>query len=104
MECGMWKKALKSFKEEASLSHPAIRMGMGFELTIFRKFILKNYSGLTILDSLDTMLIMGLNEEFAEAKQWVEKDLDFDKNRFVNLFESTIRVTTGRLSCHFIRY
>lgn len=58
--------------------------------------------GLTILDSLDTMLIMGLNEEFAEAKQWVEKDLDFDKNRFVNLFESTIRLLGGLLSAYHL--
>jgi hypothetical protein len=35
---------------------------------------------------------MGLKDEFAEAAQWVEKDLNFDKNRFVNLFETTIRV------------
>ena len=61
---------------------------MTFISYIFLNLIL----GLTIVDSLDTLLIMGLNEEFDEARQWVAKDLDFDKNRFVSLFETTIRV------------
>ncbi|XP_059214119.1 endoplasmic reticulum mannosyl-oligosaccharide 1,2-alpha-mannosidase [Centropristis striata] len=54
--------------------------------------------GLTLIDSLDTMWILGLKEEFAEAKDWVEKELSFDKNVDVNLFETTIRVLGGLLS------
>ncbi|KAM8827655.1 endoplasmic reticulum mannosyl-oligosaccharide 1,2-alpha-mannosidase isoform 2-T2 [Spinachia spinachia] len=54
--------------------------------------------GLTLIDSLDTMWILGLKEEFAEARDWVEKDLSFDKNVDVNLFETTIRVLGGLLS------
>ncbi|XP_051267984.1 endoplasmic reticulum mannosyl-oligosaccharide 1,2-alpha-mannosidase isoform X1 [Dicentrarchus labrax] len=54
--------------------------------------------GLTLIDSLDTMWIMGLKEEFAEAKNWVEKELSFNKNVDVNLFETTIRVLGGLLS------
>lgn len=33
-----------------------------------------------------------------EAKKWVEEKLSFDKNRFVNLFETTIRILGGLLS------
>jgi len=71
------------------------------------KPISKGYSewlelGLTIVDSLDTLIIMDLKEEFAEAKSWVEKDLNFEKNRFVNLFESTIRVLGGLLSAYHL--
>uniref|UniRef100_A0A1I8AXV5 alpha-1,2-Mannosidase n=1 Tax=Meloidogyne hapla TaxID=6305 RepID=A0A1I8AXV5_MELHA len=58
--------------------------------------------GLTIVDSLDTLLIMGLNDEFDEAKQWVTKELDFDKNRFVSLFETTIRILGGLLSAYHL--
>lgn len=54
--------------------------------------------GLTIVDSLDTLYIMGLKKEFFEAREWVEKFLHFDKNRDVNLFEVTIRVLGGLLS------
>ncbi|XP_042365344.1 endoplasmic reticulum mannosyl-oligosaccharide 1,2-alpha-mannosidase [Plectropomus leopardus] len=58
--------------------------------------------GLTLIDSLDTMWILGLKEEFAEAKDWVEKELTFDKNVDVNLFETTIRVLGGLLSTYHL--
>ncbi|XP_041816193.1 endoplasmic reticulum mannosyl-oligosaccharide 1,2-alpha-mannosidase isoform X1 [Chelmon rostratus] len=58
--------------------------------------------GLTLIDSLDTMWIMGLKEEFAEAKNWVEKELSFNKNVDVNLFETTIRVLGGLLSTYHL--
>ncbi len=59
--------------------------------------------GLTIVDSLDTLLIAGLKDEFEEAKQWVAESLDFsDKDKDVNLFETTIRVLGGLLSAHHL--
>lgn len=33
--------------------------------------------GLTIVDSLDTLLLMGLDAEFARALEWVERNLRF---------------------------
>lgn len=57
--------------------------------------------GLTILDSLDNLIIFGLTEEYEKAKNWVEHSLNFDKNiDYVNLFECTIRVLGGLLSAH----
>ncbi|KAJ8925240.1 hypothetical protein NQ315_001427 [Exocentrus adspersus] len=56
--------------------------------------------GLTIVDSLDTIFIMGLKEEYSEAKDWVDKHLHFEVNRDVNLFEVTIRVLGGLLSIY----
>ena len=47
--------------------------------------------GLTIVDSLDTMLIMNLKEEYTEARDWVAQKLNFGINKDVNLFETTIR-------------
>ncbi|KAI1724290.1 glycosyl hydrolase family 47 domain-containing protein [Ditylenchus destructor] len=58
--------------------------------------------GLTIVDSLDTLIIMNLKEEFADAREWIIKELNFDKNRFVSLFETTIRVLGGFLSAYHL--
>ena len=58
--------------------------------------------GLTIIDSLDTMLLMNLKEEFKEARDWVENDLTFDKHVDVNLFEITIRALGGLLSAYHL--
>lgn len=58
--------------------------------------------GLTIIDALDTMYVMGLTEEFLEARDWVETKLSFDKNQEVNLFETTIRVLGGLLSAYHL--
>ncbi|XP_037948801.1 endoplasmic reticulum mannosyl-oligosaccharide 1,2-alpha-mannosidase-like [Teleopsis dalmanni] len=58
--------------------------------------------GLTLVDSLDTMYIMGLEDEFLEATNWVNEKLNFDKNRDVNLFEVTIRVLGGLLSAYHL--
>ena len=32
--------------------------------------------GLTIVDCLDTMLLMGLKEEYTRARKWVAEELD----------------------------
>uniref|UniRef100_A0A1Q3F198 alpha-1,2-Mannosidase n=1 Tax=Culex tarsalis TaxID=7177 RepID=A0A1Q3F198_CULTA len=58
--------------------------------------------GLTIVDSLDTMYIMDLQEEFDEARNWIDQYLRFDVNRDVNLFEVTIRVVGGLLSTYHL--
>nr|XP_058929332.1 endoplasmic reticulum mannosyl-oligosaccharide 1,2-alpha-mannosidase-like isoform X2 [Kogia breviceps] len=54
--------------------------------------------GLTLIDALDTMWILGLKKEFEEARRWVSQKLLFQKNVDVNLFESTIRILGGLLS------
>ncbi|XP_062334817.1 endoplasmic reticulum mannosyl-oligosaccharide 1,2-alpha-mannosidase isoform X1 [Osmerus eperlanus] len=58
--------------------------------------------GLTLIDALDTMWILGLKEEFAEARKWVETELSFSKDVDVNLFESTIRILGGLLSTYHL--
>ncbi|XP_015598292.1 endoplasmic reticulum mannosyl-oligosaccharide 1,2-alpha-mannosidase [Cephus cinctus] len=58
--------------------------------------------GLTIVDALDTLYIMGLNDEFAEARAWVENSLLFTHDRDVNLFEVTIRVLGGLLAAYHL--
>jgi hypothetical protein len=52
--------------------------------------------GLTIVDALDTLLIVGLEEEAATARDWIASPaLAFDADKNANVFESTIRVLGG---------
>ena len=37
--------------------------------------------GLTLIDSLDTMYVMNLRDEFDEAKDWVAEHLNFSINK-----------------------
>uniref|UniRef100_A0AAQ4P3F0 alpha-1,2-Mannosidase n=1 Tax=Gasterosteus aculeatus aculeatus TaxID=481459 RepID=A0AAQ4P3F0_GASAC len=88
--CDAFRHAWKGYKDYA-WGHDELR-------PISRSFGEWFGLGLTLIDSLDTMWILGLKEEFAEARDWVEKELSFDKNVDVNLFETTIRVLGGLLS------
>ena len=56
--------------------------------------------GVTLVDALDTLILMGMDDEFKEATEWVSKNLDFDKNETVSLFETTIRSLGGLLSAY----
>lgn len=69
--------------------------------------ISKTYSewfllGLTIVDSLDTLWLMNMMDEYKEAREWVANELVFDKHVTVNLFETTIRVLGGLLSIYHL--
>ncbi|XP_010544166.1 PREDICTED: mannosyl-oligosaccharide 1,2-alpha-mannosidase MNS1 [Tarenaya hassleriana] len=56
--------------------------------------------GATLIDALDTLYIMGLDEQFQKAKEWVATSLDFDKDYDASMFETTIRVVGGLLSAY----
>jgi mannosyl-oligosaccharide alpha-1,2-mannosidase len=56
--------------------------------------------GATLIDSLDTLYIMGLDEQFQRAREWVASSLDFNKNYEASVFETTIRVVGGLLSAY----
>lgn len=43
--------------------------------------------GYMIVDSIDTMLIMGLDGEYERAKAWIASDLSFDRSGRHNTFE-----------------
>ncbi|CCH44409.1 mannosyl-oligosaccharide alpha-1,2-mannosidase [Wickerhamomyces ciferrii] len=58
--------------------------------------------GWIIVDSLDTMHLMGLEEEFKTAEAWVANELNYDMNYEVNVFETTIRMLGGLLSAHYL--
>ncbi|KAJ0404974.1 hypothetical protein P43SY_004891 [Pythium insidiosum] len=56
--------------------------------------------GCLILDSLDTMWIMGMHEEFADGRKWVASKLNFAKMGDVSVFETIIRALGGLLSAY----
>ena len=59
--------------------------------------------GMTLVDSLDTMWLMGLRDEFSMARKWVADNFNLDNNRMtVSLFETTIRVLGGLLSTYHL--
>lgn len=43
--------------------------------------------GYTVIDSIDTMLIMGLDDEYQRARSWVANKLSFDRDGNFNTFE-----------------
>ncbi|KAK1390608.1 alpha-1,2-Mannosidase [Heracleum sosnowskyi] len=57
---------------------------------------------LTLIDSLDTLALMGDLEHFTTSVEWIGKNLRFDINKTVSVFETSIRILGGLLSAHLI--
>ncbi|KAI3877938.1 hypothetical protein MKX03_005733 [Papaver bracteatum] len=57
---------------------------------------------LTLIDSLDTLALLGDRERFSASVEWIGKNIRFDINKTVSLFETTIRILGGLLSAHLI--
>ncbi|XP_026466430.1 mannosyl-oligosaccharide alpha-1,2-mannosidase IA-like isoform X2 [Ctenocephalides felis] len=57
--------------------------------------------GATIIDSMDTLLVMGMTEEYERARKWVEEEFTVDNlNIEVSVFEMNIRFIGGFLACY----
>ncbi|KHN88789.1 ER degradation-enhancing alpha-mannosidase-like protein 2 [Toxocara canis] len=57
---------------------------------------------LSLIDSLDTLLIMGNETEFIRAASIVVNSTKVDANVNVSVFETNIRVVGGLLTAHFL--
>ena len=55
---------------------------------------------MTPVDSLDTMIIMGFDREARDTREYIVKNLSFDKDFYVQNFEITIRLLGGLLSSY----
>ncbi|XP_033219638.1 ER degradation-enhancing alpha-mannosidase-like protein 3 isoform X2 [Belonocnema kinseyi] len=62
---------------------------------------LGNFS-LTLVDTLDTLVVLGDFEEFENAVRLVIRDVTFDTDVIVSLFETNIRMLGGLLSGHIL--
>lgn len=59
--------------------------------------------GLTIVDSADTLIMMGLTHESNMALDWIENEMKTtSKNENSNCFELTIRILAGLLSAYHL--
>ncbi|XP_023950871.1 ER degradation-enhancing alpha-mannosidase-like protein 3 [Bicyclus anynana] len=63
--------------------------------------VLGNFS-LTLVDSLDTLVVMGDFQEFSRAIKLVISDVTFDHDIIVSVFETNIRMLGGLLSAHVL--
>ncbi|KAI3388431.1 hypothetical protein SNEBB_011010 [Seison nebaliae] len=61
--------------------------------------ILGNFS-LTLIDSLDTLCLLGMYDELAYAIDQVKNSIRFDSNFIVSVFETNIRIVGGLLGGH----
>src|SRR5882672_5066467 len=55
---------------------------------------------MTPVDSLDTMILMGLKDEATRTRKYITQNLSFDKDIYVQNFEITIRLLGGLLSSY----
>ena len=55
---------------------------------------------MTPVDALDTLILLGLNDEANEARELVATRLNFDRDIYVKHFEITIRLLGGLLSSY----
>ncbi|KAK7133846.1 hypothetical protein R3I94_015642 [Phoxinus phoxinus] len=58
--------------------------------------------GATIVDALDTLYIMEMYDEFEAATEWVDRNLDFNMNAEISVFEVNIRFVGGLLSAYYL--
>ncbi|MBO9714830.1 MAG: glycoside hydrolase family 47 protein [Sphingomonas sp.] len=56
--------------------------------------------GLSLVEALDTLWLMGLDSRFQAGVDWIGAELDFDVDGEVSVFETTIRLLGGLLSAH----
>ena len=55
---------------------------------------------MTLVDSLDTLWVMGMKEEFDQACEWVVQNLELNYNGNISVFEYNIRLLGGLLSAY----
>lgn len=107
---GLWKEvsadetrrdAVKAAMKHAWDSYAKYAFGMD-ELQPLSRRGKNMFGGLgaTVIDSLDTLYIMGLMDEYQRARDWVETDMNVDRAFEASVFETTIRCVGGLLTAH----
>uniref|UniRef100_A0A8C4QHT5 alpha-1,2-Mannosidase n=1 Tax=Eptatretus burgeri TaxID=7764 RepID=A0A8C4QHT5_EPTBU len=57
---------------------------------------------LTLIDALDTLLVLGNTSEFRRVSRLLQNTIDFTQDVNVSVFETNIRVVGGLLSAHML--
>lgn len=66
-------------------------------------WLIYSYS-LSLIDALDTLVVMGLHNEFNKAVDYIKYNVSFDADINVSVFETNIRVVGGLLSAHMLSH
>lgn len=64
-------------------------------------FIDSHSFGLSIIEALDTLYVMGLDDELALCVTWLRKNMNFDVDGEVQMFEANIRMVAGLLAGYY---
>lgn len=65
-------------------------------------FFLDDHSfGLSIIEAMDTLYVMGLDAELEECVRWIHENLRFDVDGNVQMFEAVIRMVAGLLTGYY---
>jgi hypothetical protein len=67
-----------------------------------RDFFVTGHSfGLSIIEALDTLYVMGLDTELEACVKWLRTNLNFDVDADVQMFEAVIRMVAGLLAGYY---
>jgi len=58
------------------------------------------HMSLTMIDALDTLVLLGFEDEYREVRDYLQHYLLFTEQEDINLFETTIRLIGGLLAAH----
>ena len=64
-------------------------------------FVTGHSFGLSIIEALDTLYVMGLDTELEACVSWLRTHLDFDVDADVQMFEAVIRMVAGLLAGYY---
>lgn len=64
----------------------------------YEEFFFDRPVGLTLVEALDTLYLLGMDSELEKAVEWVEEELTFDVDADMQVFEANIRMVGGLLS------
>ena len=57
--------------------------------------------GLSIIEAMDTLYVMGLDDDLAACVKWLRSHLDFEVNANVQMFEAVIRMVAGLITGYY---
>jgi mannosyl-oligosaccharide alpha-1,2-mannosidase len=67
-----------------------------------KNFFIEGHSfGLSIVEAMDTLYVMGLDDELNECVTWLRSHLDFDVDGKVQMFEAVIRMVAGLIAGYY---
>lgn len=67
-----------------------------------KNFFIDSHSfGLSIIEAMDTLYVMGLDDELHACVRWLRSNLDFDVDGNVQMFEAVIRMVAGLMSGYY---